>query len=218
MAQWLRPLFATRRGSRHPATGTRDSDSCIAPRNAPQVAPRQATAALPNYAPALAPDKAPDVAPKVAPGPADARRIVPAAQVGLPVEYNATLMRFDVPEAFDTSAGLLVGEQRPDSRQTHSGPKLRRVWSGTCYRKLSADDHARQLLGWLQSQPVLAGHLVPASDLECLYSAFCHAINWKPLPWQSVATELRHLTGGQRLYRRVDGRNVRVYGVPRYCP
>jgi hypothetical protein len=91
---------------------------------------------------------------------------------------------------------------------------VRRIWRGKGYRKITAHDHARLLLGWLQKQPFLADHLVPASDLAMLYGSFCRSVNLEDLPWQSVAAQLRRLTGGERHYRRVDGRNVRVYPIP----
>lgn len=78
----------------------------------------------------------------------------------------------------------------------------------------SALDHARRLVERLQDEPSFAGNLVPASDIEWLYYVLCEDEKWKQWPWQSVAAQLRRLTGGTRLYRRVDGRNVRVYPIP----
>jgi hypothetical protein len=97
---------------------------------------------------------------------------------------------------------------------TRPASSVRRIWRGEAYRKISNHDHARLLLEWLQKQPFLADCYVPASDLAMLYRSFCRSINLEELPWQSAAVQLKRLTGGKRLYRRVDGRNVRVYYVP----
>ena len=79
----------------------------------------------------------------------------------------------------------------------------------------TAAEHAFQLLRWLQSQPIFAGHFIPANDLERLYPAFCVALALCPEAWQIVSKFLRVLTGGKRPYRRIGGRNVRVYLIPK---
>ena len=79
--------------------------------------------------------------------------------------------------------------------------------------KPSAQDHARQLLEYLQGEPSLVGHLVPASELEWAYVLLCDMRKCQELPWQRVAAQLNRLTGGERSYR-VDGRNVRAYYIP----
>jgi hypothetical protein len=92
--------------------------------------------------------------------------------------------------------------------------ELRRIFGDDCSPKARAQDHARRLLEWLQAQPSLVGHLVPSSDIIWAYALLCEQHKWIELPWQSVGAQFNRLTGGKRLYRRVDGQNVRVYHVP----
>jgi hypothetical protein len=80
--------------------------------------------------------------------------------------------------------------------------------------KPSAQDHAHLLLEWLQDDPSLVGHLVPAREIEWAYFDLCEEQKLEHLPWQRVAAQLNRLTGGERPYRRVDGKNVRVYPIP----
>ncbi len=79
----------------------------------------------------------------------------------------------------------------------------------------SADDHARLMLLWLQDHRFLMGHVIPASDLKKLYTDFCRKMGLPEKAWQSVAASLNRQTGRQRRYRRVNGRNVSVYPIPR---
>ena len=89
--------------------------------------------------------------------------------------------------------------------------EVRRIYPTS---KRSAQDHAQRLLERLQGDPSLVGHLVPAREIEWAYFFLCDELKWKHLPWQSVAAQLNRLTGRERIYRRVDGRNVRVYPIP----
>ncbi len=41
-------------------------------------------------------------------------------------------------------------------------------------------------------------------DLQKIYPAMCEQLDWKPHTWQSVACELRKLTGKRKSYRWVD--------------
>ncbi len=76
----------------------------------------------------------------------------------------------------------------------------------------SARYHAWAFLNCLQAD--LAGQLIPASDLKKLYPRFCHSMNLPQRTWQTVAAHLKRFTGGGRSYRRINGRNIRVYRIP----
>jgi hypothetical protein len=56
--------------------------------------------------------------------------------------------------------------------------------------------------------------VVPARDLKRLDPTFCQALRTKPQPWQTVAMYVNYFTGSERVYRRIGGRNVRVYPIP----
>jgi hypothetical protein len=95
---------------------------------------------------------------------------------------------------------------------------VRRIWRVRGPSPLNppaADEHAYQLLRWLQAQPLFAGHVVPASDLKDLYLDFCCSMKLDPEPWQTVAHYLKVFTGGERHYRRINRENVRVYPIPK---
>lgn len=102
---------------------------------------------------------------------------------------------------------------RPKQRQS---PELRRLWfhGYGCSRAPSAKDYATMFLAWLQAQPALEGNLILAEELVHCYKEFCKSLRLPPLPWQSVAAAFNKLVGGKRLYRRVEGFNLRVYLIP----
>ena len=137
----------------------------------------------------IAPRHAPVVAPGQAPGEA------PAVKAPCPMSMLA-------PRAAPLAT----------PRQPSNCSEVRRIFKSPA--KPSAQDHARQLLEYLQGEPSLVGHLVPASELEWAYVLLCDMRKCQELPWQRVAAQLNRLTGGERSYRRVDGRNVRVYYIP----
>jgi hypothetical protein len=134
-------------------------------------------------------------APAMAPGPAPRR----ASEVA---PHNA-------PRSAPQQASRTATVFQPSARM-----EVRRIFSDDRSPRARAHDHARRLLQWLQGQPSLVGHLVPSSEIVWAYALPCEQHNWFELPWQSVGEHFNRLTGGNRLYRRVDGQNVRVYYVP----
>ena len=147
--------------------------------------------------PALAPNLAPDVAPD--------RRLVGVA-LQLPTEIDFVSIE---------EIGSIAARVRSD------GTQLWRVWIGDQNAPRdppTAKEHAFLLLRYLQSQSLFAGKEVPASDLKDLYRRFCKSLRLRERPWQSVAGQLRLLTGGARHYRRINTRNVSVYVIPPAAP
>ena len=123
----------------------------------------------------LAPRRAPAVAPGQAPGEA------PAVKAPCPTSMLAPRV-----------APLAT------SRQPSAHMEVRRIFSGDGPPKPSAQDQARRLLEHLQGEPSLAGHVVPANDVEWAYLLLCDMHKWPELPWQRVAVEFKGITGGKR--------------------
>jgi hypothetical protein len=142
------------------------------------------------------PAPAPNLAPQFAPD-----RAMIGAVFQLPTEID-----------FAQSDGIRLFAARVRA----DGTEVRRIWAGNNapLDPPTAEEHAYLLLRYLQSQPLISGHEVPASDLKELYRRFCRSLGLRKRSWQSVAKHLRFLTGGARHYRRVNGPNVRVYPIP----
>ena len=77
----------------------------------------------------------------------------------------------------------------------------------------AAAKHAYLMIQWLRGSGYGSAD-IPAHDLQKVYPAFCIAMGLELQPWQTVARYLRYFTGGDRLYRRIAGKNVRVYWIP----
>lgn len=146
------------------------------------------------FAPTSAPDDASKVAPKAA------TTVVPTPHI------DDTLM----------SSTPLFAEYDV-SRGTRKTPKVWRAFFAHDQSEVSAtvDDHARLFLRWLQGHQFLVGNVIPAGDLKKLYPNFCRRLALTEIPWQTLAASINRQIGGQRRYRRVHGRNVRVYRIPR---
>ena len=105
----------------------------------------------------IAPRHAPVVAPGQAPGEA------PAVKAPCPMSMLA-------PRAAPLTT----------PRQPSTCSEVRRIFKSPA--KPSAQDHARQLLEYLQGEPSLVGHLVPASELEWAYVLLCDMRKCQELP------------------------------------
>ena len=79
-------------------------------------------------------------------------------------------------------------------------------------RWLPARDHAMALLRWLQ-ECERTGE-VTAREIALIYPEMCHDKFWAVRPWQTVATEFRKLTGGEKSYAWRNGERVRIYRIP----
>ena len=102
----------------------------------------------------------------------------------------------------------------PDDRRAGD---LWRIWNDEEDAPLdppSAEYHAWAFLNCLRAETKLAGRLVPASDLKQQYSRFCQAMHLPERAWQTVVAHFSRLTGGKRVYRRLNGHNIRVYRIP----
>jgi hypothetical protein len=77
------------------------------------------------------------------------------------------------------------------------------------------EDHARELIRRVDELVPCAGCDVLARDLQRIYPEVCAARGWVPRAWNSVARELRRLTGGRKAYAWVEGERLRVYRMPR---
>jgi hypothetical protein len=153
-----------------------------------------------------APRHALEVAPVLAPGRASA--VVPQQE---PRQPSHAPLRHALANEPRKACRARSAAQAYAARQPSSRMEVRRIYPSS---KPSAQDHAQRLLEWLQDDPSLVGHLVPVREIEWAYFFLCDELEWKHVPWQSVAAQLKRLTGGERPYRRVDGRNVRVYPIP----
>jgi hypothetical protein len=76
------------------------------------------------------------------------------------------------------------------------------------------EDHARELLAQA-AEMTCGGCDVLACDLQRIYPEVCGARGWAPRAWNSVARELRRLTGGRKAYAWVEGERLRVYRIPK---
>jgi hypothetical protein len=186
MAMWSTVLFARLRPA--PATGPTTT-----------AAPRQPLPLAPRQTPKVAPTKAALRAPS-APHPEE-RNAAPRQRT-----------QADAEPVTHITMGDCQGLGWVDD-PSHGQKNVRRILDGECCRPISARDHACELLAWLRAHPLLVDQLVPATDLAVFYRGYCRSVNLKELPWQSVAAQLNHLTGGRRLYRRVEGRKLRVYHI-----
>jgi hypothetical protein len=77
------------------------------------------------------------------------------------------------------------------------------------------EEQARQFLAWLKArcdgEREFAHHME-----ENLYPSFCAQKEWRPRPWNTLAGELRKLTGGEKDYEWVEDRygdrhRLRIY-------
>ena len=59
-----------------------------------------------------------------------------------------------------------------------------------------------------------AGNYVLSLDLKKIYPVMCEELGWKTCPWQTIASEMREMTGGRKTYKWVDGERRRVYFIP----
>jgi hypothetical protein len=123
-----------------------------------------------------APRYAPEVAPVLAPGPASA---VAPPQEPLHARLRHALANEPQKACRGRSTAPAYAARQPSSRM-----EVRRIYPTS---KPSAQDHAQRLLEWLQDDPSLVGHLVPASEIEWTYFFLSDELKWKHLPWQSVA-------------------------------
>ena len=60
----------------------------------------------------------------------------------------------------------------------------------------------------------MVGSLVLASDLERVYPLLCKAKDWQPYPWNTLARELRALTGKKKRYCWHNQQRLSCYRVP----
>lgn len=58
-----------------------------------------------------------------------------------------------------------------------------------------------------------AGNFVLSLDLKKIYPVMCEHLGWKPYAWQTLAPEMRELTGGKKTYKWVDGERRRGYFI-----
>ena len=79
-------------------------------------------------------------------------------------------------------------------------------------------EHAQQLLAYLQGDPSVRGRNVLAADVIRIYPQFCAELGFMPYPWNSVAVQLRALTGGAKIYVWHDGRRRCAYSIPTRKP
>ena len=184
----LAPQGASRTSSKDAqlGSGTRGSGP-MATQEAPSLAPAVDSRGLSQIAPAN-----------------------PARMVGKVVIHPPAFVQLD-------GKARLAIQEAAAKRRGRSSIKVRRIWDVQGKAPPigeAAAEHAYRLLSYLQDQPILAGHLVPARDLERLYGDFCLATMMAPESWQTVALYLNRFTGGKRIYRRINGRNTRVYFVP----
>ena len=70
-----------------------------------------------------------------------------------------------------------------------------------------------RLLLWLRDNPNVPGHFVLAADLKRIYPHLCYSMGWQPYPWNTLARELRSLTGNKKRYCWHDRKRLRVYSV-----
>lgn len=95
-------------------------------------------------------------------------------------------------------------------------PEVARIWLLDRERpppsRPTAPDHASRLLHWV-CEAGLGGKLVLAQDLQKIYPVMCEELDWMKYPWQTVACHLRRLTGGEKIYKWVEGRRLRVYRI-----
>jgi hypothetical protein len=171
----------------------------------------------------VAPEVAPDSAPKVATtlAPKEAQYVVAehltccSAVLVWPKGLALLQMGMSEPSPFiKWVKPFRVYAGTPSNRRTG---ELCRLWSDEEDSPVdlpSAKYHAWAFLNCLQAEPTLAGRLVPASDLKKQYSRFCHAMRLPERAWQTVVAHLNRLTGGKRVYRRLNGPNIRVYRIP----
>jgi hypothetical protein len=80
-----------------------------------------------------------------------------------------------------------------------------------------ADEQARQFLAWLKAR--YGGERVFASHLKKqLYPSFCAQKGWQPRPWNTLAEDLKELTGGRKNYEWVERdcelHRLRIYRIP----
>jgi hypothetical protein len=71
------------------------------------------------------------------------------------------------------------------------------------------------VIAWLADDGRVAGRLVLASDLKRVYPLLCRSFGWEPFAWNTLARDLRKMTGGRKRYIWHSGKRVRAYPVPR---
>ena len=93
-------------------------------------------------------------------------------------------------------------DQTPKRRAARRSPRLMRVWLDALEprpeTRPTVHQHARRLLDWLRDDPRIAGSLVLAADLQRIYPKLCRLKEWEPYPWNTLARELRSLTGSKK--------------------
>lgn len=202
----------------------------LAPAPAPQVAPSPAPPSARSPAPQVAPSQAPNLTSRAALAEkatfdrSNRRRPAPK---GAPVAGEVVVLPPHLAHPIETAARITlptttdqlrtqISSARASRPKQQQSPELRRLWfhGYGSPRDLSAIDHATMFLAWLQAQPALEGNLILAEELVHCYKEFCKSLRLPPLPWQSVAAAFNKLVGGKRLYRRVEGFNLRVYPIP----
>ncbi len=93
------------------------------------------------------------------------------------------------------------------TQSSHAAPIVPRLLA------IRADDHALELLAWLQGPGGRTGS-VSAADLAKAHADMCAALEIEPIGWVAVGRELRRLLGQPRLYVDRSGRRVRTYLIP----
>lgn len=78
---------------------------------------------------------------------------------------------------------------------------------------LDADQHARELLAWLQGPGGRTGSL-SARDLAAAHRDMCEALDIEPMGWVAVGRELRRLLGEPKRYVDRGRRRTRTYRIP----
>lgn len=168
--------------------------SAMIRRSPKEPVPSRATVSAPKVPPSRAPIQAHEVEPDQPPT---------AMPFGL-FPFSAEEMRDEClraeaikgggsyPRPLRISASLEVREQEP----------------------CAAVQHAYLFVQWLLTLADRPEHVVPARDLQEIYPDFCRVHGLEMARWQSVALYLNFFTGEERGYRRIGGKNTRVYPVP----
>ena len=108
-------------------------------------------------------------------------------------------------------------EKAPKRRhRSVTSPPVARIWlpdrETQPPSRSTKRQHAGRLLRWVHTAG-FAGNFVLSLDLKKIYPVMCEHLGWKPYAWQTLAPEMRELTGGKKTYKWVDGERRRVYFI-----
>ncbi len=120
----------------------------------------------------------------------------PAAAVVTPAPAPATLK----------SATVSIAASPKRRRQPEGSPQVARIWlrdrETPPPSRPTARQHALQLLRWVHGAN-FAGSFVLYEDLGKIYAVMCEELGWAPYAWQTVAPDVREMTGGKKSYKWV---------------